>query len=805
MSEDGFYLGGIIDAAGERTGETVRYEAHHLTTHGVIVGMTGSGKTGLGVVLLEEALLSGIPALVIDPKGDMGNLCLSFPDFRPADFRPWVDAAEARRKGQSTDELASGAAALWKKGLAGWAIEAERLRRLQASADVTIYTPGSSAGVALNVIGALEAPRLDWDVHGESLTDEIESYVASLLTMAGIKSDPIASPEHILLANLIEASWRAGRDLDLATLIGQVVKPPIRKLGVFDLDTFFPPGDRMKLAMRLNGLVASPSFSAWLGGEAMDVASMLYTPDGKPRAAVVYLSHLSDAERQMVVTMLLSRVVTWMRRQKGTSDLRAILYMDEVFGFAPPTAQPPSKKPILTILKQARAFGVGMVLSTQNPVDLDYKAMSNAGTWMVGRLQTERDKLRILEGLQSASGDIDMKALDALVGGLGKRQFVLHTARSSQPKLFTTRWAQSYLCGPLSREQVSALMRERSALQAPEPARELPVRPVPPRAAPTQAEPGPGGETEIDSDETPISPTIAAGVAVRFLDPAATWADEVDARHGSKRLEAALVARVHMVFDDRAASLDHSEEWECVLFPLSARLDPEDARTVDYDRRDFDGGAPEGARYVAFEAPLAEKTAFTAFERDLKAYLLRNRALTVFRNARLKLWSRVGESEERFGRRCEAVADDRADAETAKLKDKLGKRIDRVLDQVRSAEHRVRELDSRAEALKSEEMMSGAGSLLNMFLKGKVRTRSLSAAAKRRSRTAQARDRARAAQEKVTDKQMELAELEDDFQREVADIAARWDDVAADIEAVEVGLERSDIEVQEVAVVWVPV
>src|SRR3990172_8052895 len=173
---------------------------------------------------------------------------------------------------------------------------------------------------------------------------------------------------------------------------------PFGKIGVVDLESFYPAAERTKLSMRLNNLLASPTFASWLEGEPLDVAEMLYTPAGKPRLAIVSIAHLDDAQRMFLVTILLNEGLAWIRTQPGTSSLRAILYMDEVFGFFPPSANPPSKTPMLTLLKQARAYGLGVVLATQNPVDLDYKGLGNAGTWFLGRLQTERDKLRVLYG-----------------------------------------------------------------------------------------------------------------------------------------------------------------------------------------------------------------------------------------------------------------------------------------------------------------------------------------------------------------------------------------------------------------------
>ncbi|MFO7700434.1 MAG: DUF87 domain-containing protein, partial [Acidimicrobiia bacterium] len=416
-----FYLGGPIAPDGSRiTGESTEYDPSDLTTHGVIIGMTGSGKTGLGVVFLEEALRSGIPALIIDTKGDMTNLLLTFPSLAPHDFRPWIDEGAAARDGRSPDEEAAAEAEKWRGGLASWNLSGSDIGALRDRVDMTIYTPGSRAGVPLNVVGDLSVPSLSWDIDAETLRDGIGGYVSGLLGLIGVDADPMSSREHILLANLIEHSWRSDTDLTLESLIGQIITPPIRKLGVFEVDTFFPEKDRTALAMRLNGLLASPSFRTWMEGAPLDIETLLWK-EGRPRAAVIYLAHLSDSERQFIVTALFSGLITWMRSQAGSSELRALAYMDEVFGFVPPTAEPPAKKPILTMLKQARAFGVGLILSTQNPVDLDYKAMSNAGTWCIGRLQTERDKARVLEAVSAASGDVDVAGIDRQISGLGKR------------------------------------------------------------------------------------------------------------------------------------------------------------------------------------------------------------------------------------------------------------------------------------------------------------------------------------------------------------------------------------------------
>ncbi len=396
-----FYLGAAYDLdTGSRTEMPINYDARDLVTHAVCVGMTGSGKTGLCIGLLEEAGLDKVPALLLDPKGDITNLLLQFPDLRPEDFQPWINLDDARRKEQSPEEYAAATAETWRKGLADWGITGERIRALQQTVDYTIFTPGSDMGVPINILGSLAAPELDWETEAEAIRDRIAGTVAALLGLAGVDADPIRSREGILLATIFEYYWQRDEDLDLAKLILAINEPPVRQMGVFDVDTFYPPKDRFELAMAFNTLVASPKFQSWLQGEPLDADRLFFDADGKPRHSVIYIAHLSDSERMFIVTLLLENVLTWMRRQSGTTSLRALLYFDEVFGYFPPTAEPPSKRPLLTLLKQARAFGLGVVLVTQNPVDIDYKGLTNAGTWFIGKLQAERDKERVLSGLQ---------------------------------------------------------------------------------------------------------------------------------------------------------------------------------------------------------------------------------------------------------------------------------------------------------------------------------------------------------------------------------------------------------------------
>lgn len=792
---EGLHLGARLDpGSGERTDESLRLPSEDLTTHGVIVGMTGSGKTGLGMVLLEEILGSGRPALLIDPKGDLADLALLFPGLSTEEFRPWVDPAEAAREGVSQDELASRTAERWRSGLAGWGLAGEDIRRLKEGVSLRVYTPGSTAGAPLNLVGSLGAPR---GADEETRRDAAEELVSGLLTLAGMEADPLTSPEHILLANLVEHAWREGRDLELEALIAGVQSPPFRKLGVFEVDTFLPPAARMKLALRLNGLVASPSFATWRAGDPLDMDTLLRAPDGRPRASVVQLAHLSESERMFVVTLLLSRAVSWMRGQPGTSGLRALVYIDELFGYAPPTAQPPSKKPLLTLFKQARAHGLGVVVSTQNPVDVDYKLMSNAGTWMVGRLQTERDKARILEALQAADGRVDVAAWDARIGGLGKRRFLVKQTRSAEPTLFTTRWAMAYLRGPITRAELAKLPAEVVGEGA------APGTTTPTAAPPEEAGPRPvAASAPIASDETPVPPQVAEGVPARWVDPAAPWAVELGLGRGKGRLQAGLAARVHLLFDEDRVGLRHEEVWEAIAWPLAETFRPEDARAVDYDDRDLGEAPPADVRYVLPRAPIERTSFFRDAESALVDHLYRNRTLTLLRNSELKLVSRVDESAEAFRERCRRAASDLADREAAGLRDRYQKKLETQRDQARRAERRVKELEVDVSSRRQQEVVAGAGQLLSMFLGGRRRATSLSSIASRRSTTRRTEERLTSAEARLRDELEDVQELEDELQRDLEAIVRSAAEAADKVEELPVRLEKGDIRVEELALIW---
>ena len=521
-----FYLGKPFDLATNTLGsEPVLYDSKDLVTHAVIVGMTGSGKTGLGLSLIEEAAMDGVPVLAIDPKGDLGNLLLTFPNLAPGDFKPWVDADEANRRGVTVDAFAEQEAASWKKGLEAWGQDGARIARLRANADFAIYTPGSRAGRPVSILESFNAPSEAEREDTERMAEAVTTTATSVLTLLGVDADPVQSREHILLAAVLNDAWCKGENLDLAAIIHRIQQPPFTRVGVLDLEAFFPEKDRFALAMRVNGLLAAPSFALWLEGEPLDIATMLYTPEGKPRVAIVSVAHLSDQERMFFLTLLLNRVVSWMRAQSGTSSLRAMLYLDEVAGYMPPVANPPSKQALLLLMKQARAFGLGVVLATQNPIDIDYKGLSNAGTWFLGRLQTERDKARLLDGLEGAltgqGATFDRGETERILSSLQKRTFFLHDVHEDGPVIFQTRWAMSYLRGPLTKDQIKLLSPAAPAWQRPRRLRRaLPDRPRrPARSGVADAAPARPAARPAAASEAAAPPVLPPQIE-QFFAPA---------------------------------------------------------------------------------------------------------------------------------------------------------------------------------------------------------------------------------------------------------------------------------------------
>ena len=627
-----FYLGRRWDPkAGQVQDELVLYDSPDLTTHAVIIGMTGSGKTGLGIALLEEAAIDKVPVIAIDPKGDLGNLLLTFPELRTADFEPWVDAQAAAAAGQTVPELAATQAATWRKGLADWGQGPERIARLRAAADFAIYTPGSTAGLPLSVLGSFNAPNETLRADAELYRQHVQSVVTGLLTLVGIDADPIGSREHILLSSVLDTQWQQGRNLDLGGLIGAIQNPGVSKIGVLDLESFYPAKDRFALAMRLNNLLAAPGFQAWTQGEPLDAGKLLFTADGRPRVSVLSIAHLGDAERMFFVTLLLNEIVAWMRAQPGTSSLRAILYMDEVFGFLPPVAAPPSKVLLLTLLKQARAYGLGVVLATQNPVDLDYKALSNAGTWFIGRLQTEQDRNRVRDGLLAAAPTegLDAASLDATLASLGKRTFLLHNVHEKSPVLLQTRWAMAYLRGPLTREDIRRL----TVTQVPAPTQPAGQTAIPPATPPKAAAAPAAGNRPI------LAPSIPVLFATAKTHPAAGERLVYQPR----LLGAARVAYVSAKF-----GVDLRRDLALALDATGGAIDWRNAEPVALDPAALAKDPDPAAGFAELAAAFSDSRAIKVAQDQFRSWLRTEQPVILRRSATLNVLSQPDETEGAF-------------------------------------------------------------------------------------------------------------------------------------------------------------
>ena len=692
-----FYLGRVYDPArGKAADDLILYDSKDLVTHAVCFGMTGSGKTGLCTVLIEEAAIDGVPALVIDPKGDISNLLLTFPDLSPEAFRQWVNEDDARSKGISPEEYAGKQAELWRNGLAAWGQDAGRIQRLRDAADFAVYTPGSTAGLQVSILKSFAAPESAIVEDPELLREHVNATTTALLGLLGIQADPVKSREHILLATILGNAWTEGRDLDLGALIEAVQSPPESRIGVLDLESFYPAKERFELSMLFNNLLASPGFASWLEGDPLDIASLLYTPQGKPRISIFSIAHLGDAERMFFVSLLLNQTLSWMRTQSGTTSLRAILYMDEIFGYFPPVANPPSKQPLLTLLKQARAFGVGLVLATQNPVDLDCKGLANTGTWFIGRLQTEHDRSRVLDGLESAvGGGVDRQGMERILSQLGNRVFLMNNVHEDAPVVFETRWAMSYLRGPLTRTQIKALMGPRS-------------RAVAASTAATPAVPATKVSSAVAS--RPVLPPEVAQyfVPVRGLRPA-----------GAQLIyQPRLLGAAQVRFADAAAHVDCPRDL-ILMTEIEAG-----AVAVDWQKSTEQGFAldelerepAEDALFSSLPAEAARAMSYAAWGRDLVAWLYGSQTLELFRSPSLGETSQPGESERDFRVRLQQAGRENRDASVEKLRRAYAPKMAAFEKRIRRAEQAAERERQQASQQKMQAAVWIGAALLGAFL-----------------------------------------------------------------------------------------
>jgi hypothetical protein len=789
-----FYLGKKYDLESRQLlDEVIQYRSKNLTTHALCVGMTGSGKTGLCVSLIEEAALDGIPVLCIDPKGDLGNLLLTFPDLQASDFEPWIDR-------ETTDDVhaaAESAAATWKKGIESWKYDRSYLEQLKSVPKV-IYTPGSSVGVPLTVLKSLDAPAESAKQDPEILRDQISSSVSGLLALLGIDADPLTSREHILLSNILAHHWNEGRDITMEELIRSIQTPPLQKIGVMDLESFFPTQDRVKLSMSLNNLLASPSFAGWLQGQSLSIEELLYDADGKAKISILSIAHLNDSERMFFVTILLNEVISWMRTQRGTSALRAVLYMDEIYGYFPPNSKPPSKGPMMTLLKQARAFGLGVVLATQNPVDLDYKGLSNMGTWFLGRLQTQRDKDRVLEGLQGASLQqgtaFDRASMDRMLSAVGNRVFLMNNVHDDAPTIFQTRFALSYLRGPLARDEIAKLMAD--AKQNLKPVRDN-------GSLDKTTDASPRAESTSRSAALPTTsggrPIVSAGIDERFLESA------LPLEKGEQGLyKPGLLGTGSVHFVRASHGIDF---WKDVCF--LAMIDnavPEhvwdQAITLDSERVQPSKQPSESFGYAELAPDLLQLKNYKSWERELSEFLFRHEKCTIYSCKAVKKSAAPGQDE--FSARLELAeyAREARDEAMDKVRSKYEEKLQSFELKVAAAQQRLDRTLEEAKAKRLDGLVDLGTSILGALLGGKRRGVP-SSTVRDLTRSSQQNDVSRA-QETLETLVLQKNAMERECQQELDAIESQFSIENLKLEAVEIPLRKSDTKIKSLSLAWIP-
>ncbi len=792
-----FYLGRPYDlASGQPRPGITLYDSSDLVTHAVCVGMTGSGKTGLCVCLLEEAAIDGVPAIVIDPKGELGNLLLTFPELRAEDFAPWVSADEARRKTMTPEQFAASQAETWRQGLAEWGEDGTRIRRLRDAAEFAIYTPGSDAGLPVSILRSFAPPSPAAGEDDELLRERITTTVSSLLGLAGVDADPLRSREHILLSTIFAAAWRAGKTLDIPALIQQIQSPPVTRVGVLELDSFFPAKDRFELAMALNNLIAAPAFESWLQGEALDIGRLLYGPSGKPRISIFSIAHLSDPQRMFFVSLLLNEVVGWVRTQQGSSSLRAILYMDELAGYMPPVAMPPSKAPLLTLMKQARAYGLGVVLTTQNPADLDYKGLSNAGTWFLGRLQTERDKSRVIDGLEGVAagsgGRFDWARLEQTLSALDSRVFLMNNVHEDEPEIFQSRWALSYLRGPLSRQDIKRLMAGRTKPGA----AGVPVETQPATAVVSPVARGSAASAggAVSAERLVLPPEVQ-----QYFAPVSETSSPV--------YVPMLLGSAQIRYADTKAKVDVVNDV-LVVTPIlegPATIDWASARDAGFELSALSGTPVEGARFVPLPPAAARAKSYEAWSKAFAAWLAGSRRLTLYTSAALNVTSNPGEDERSFRIRLQQASRERRDLAVEQLRRKYASKITALRDRLKAAEQKKARESEQVSQQGVQTAISMGATLVGALFGRKSVSASIGRAtttARGVGRTMREREDVERAEENVATLTGRLESLEREVSDETLNIERALDPASLVLTPITLTPKKNQVTVRLVALAW---
>ncbi len=767
MADHDLYLGTEIEGKGR-----VTLDMDHLTTHAVCVGMTGSGKTGLGIVALEELARRGVSLLVIDLKGDMVDLLLNFPSFAGEDFAPWLPP-DALEDGHAS-EVASKQADFWRQGLEGSGLGPDDLRAVRDGVQWQLLTPGAGSAAPLDILPALGVPD-GWDPDNDpdGATDRVNGITSALLSLVGRGGDPLTDRDHVLTATVILDCWRRGRSLDLAGLLASLVDPPMDSLGALSLESFYSRDDRMKLVMALNTLLASPAFAAWTEGLPMDMDELLGDA-ASPRASIISIAHLDERQRHFVIALLTSELVAWMRRQPASSGLRALFYMDEVQGIVPPYPKnPPTKGPLLTLFKQGRAYGVGAWLATQNPVDLDYKALGNAGVKLVGRLITDRDRERALEGL-GMSRLPDGRNADDIVAALGKRQFLLTDVRAKQGvRTLGSRWAMSYLRGPVTLSEMGPLLEgQTSGIAA-----------------------GAAAETPTMADSARQAPPLASAVSVAY------------AKDGSGTASPSVLIRNRFSVERTPLGLyrELEERWQ---FPIG---DDGDIKWNEGENPSempaLVEEPPEGLRFPA-AAPGRMSSELDKAVGSFTSWRAR-RPLMLQVNQVLKMVADEEETRDQFFERCLAVADRADDTSQDRVRKRFEGRMKTLKKRLARERDELGRDQTQLSSRKAEEKMGMVEGLFSVLLGSRsISSASRKAAAKVKTAAGKRRMRQTAeaavieSENEIERLEAELESLADELQDEIDRIAAESAEKAAQIEEKAVKAKKTDIEVLQLILVW---
>jgi len=760
-----FYLGRDIDKATQEASDALTLlKNKNFTTHAAIIGMTGSGKTGLGIGLIEEAAIDNIPSILIDPKGDMGNLLLTDPKFDPKSFEPWVED-EARNKEKDVSEYAKGIASMWQEGIKRDHQDETRVAKLHA-VEKTIYTPGSSSGVSVNILSSLESPSSEVLDDADTFASYLKSTVSSLLSLINVEANPISSKEYLLIAQILADRWLRGESISLEELIGSIISPSFDKIGVLPLETFYSQNKRFSLATKFNAIIASPTFSAWLEGEDLDIQKLLYDENGKAKVAIFSISHLNDAERMFFVTLLLNKYIAWMRRGSGTSALKALLYMDEIYGYFPPSKNPPSKEPMMLLLKQARAFGTGVILSTQNPVDLDYKGLSNIGTWFIGRLQTSQDIERVIDGLGGKVGASYSKSeIKDLLANLKKRTFFLKSAHLEDIRVFSTRWVMSYMKGPLKGNEIAKLMANKkiNKLQT-------------------------LMKTTVKDSDFKEFVTLDSNINQRFV---------IDVT-GQNKFRANLQAKVEIHYFNQSKNIDENEEL-CLSLELyeDDPINWENAENIE-SCPNFSKAEPSNASYTKLSSKISQDKGLKKTKKELIDWIYKNKRLALFKTTSPRLTSTANESLGDFKVRLKDILDDKKEKDIDKLQERYEKKEKTLMKRLQRAQDKV----EKEEADASKSMIDTGIAVLGALF-GRRSSAKLGRAFSRGSRALKERGDIGRAEEALAEIHEDIELLAEELEEKIDELSDKYDVDNVEIQDASMKPKKSDIDVEEISLIWV--